>query len=171
MSAAEVVLPITAAGHERLRVELEALRSSARHELGERLREAREDGDLADNPLIFELLEERAQLERRIATLEDQLGSARIVAPAPDGTAGIGSSVVVRDLATGEVAEYELVGPIDPVVDGSVSVGAPVGRALAGRRAGARVVAETPRGAIRLELLHVEVRARRARDTDPVWTS
>ena len=78
------------------------------------------------------------------------------VAPAPDGTAGIGSRVRVRHGDSGEVAEYELVGPIESDVgNGRVSVGAPVGRALVGRCRGATVAVETPRGTMQLEILSV----------------
>ncbi|MGH3062101.1 MAG: GreA/GreB family elongation factor, partial [Gaiellaceae bacterium] len=116
----------------------------------------REDGNLADNPALYDLFVEQAQLERRIASLETQVAAARIVAPAADDIAGIGSCVRVRDVAAGEVAEYELVGSIESDVgNGRVSVGAPVGRALAGRGVGERVEVETPRGTLSFEILGV----------------
>jgi transcription elongation factor GreA len=66
--------------------------------------------------------------------------------------------VVVRDGATGEVAEYELVGAVEADVgNGRVSLAAPVGRALVGRRKGDVVEVETPRGTIALEVLDVRV--------------
>ncbi len=149
-------LAITAAGHAQLTVELEALRTTARSELSERLREAREDGDLSDNPALADALEEQAQLERRIADLEAQLAAARVVPPTTDGEAGVGSAVRVRDLSTGELHEFELVGAIEAdAANGRVSVAAPVGRALTGRRAGDRVEVEAPRGTTALEILAV----------------
>jgi len=149
-------LLVTAGGYAQLCAELEALGSEGRRELSERLWQARADGDLADNPALYELIEEQTQLERRIAVLEAQVAAARVVEPASDGTAGIGSLVRVRDAATGETAEYELVGPIEADArNGRVSVGAPVGRALAGRRRGETVEFETPRGHTRLEILGV----------------
>jgi transcription elongation factor GreA len=152
---------VTAAGYAQLCVELEALRTLGRQEMTEHLRDAREDGD-PDNPMWLDLLEEQAQLERRIALLEAQAAAARIVGPAADGTAGIGSFVRVRHGDSGEVAEYELVGPIESDIgNGRVSVGAPVGRALAGRRRGATVAVETPRGTTQLEILSVHPAAQR----------
>ena len=146
---------VTAAGYAQLCAELEALRTVSRREMSEQLRDVREDGD-PDNPMLFDLFQEQAQLEDRIALLEAQSAAARIVAPAPDGTAGIGSCVRVRHGDSGEVAEYELVGPIESDVgNGRVSVGAPVGRALVGRRLGATVAVETPRGTMQLEILSV----------------
>lgn len=149
---------ITAGGLARLQHELEELRDVGRHELAERFRAARNDGDLAENPALIDLLEEHGQLERRIVVLESQIVSARVVTPTRDGVAGIGTSVRVRDTATGEVAEHELVGAVEADVgNGRVSLAAPVGRALFGRRKGEVVDVETPRGSIELEVLDVRV--------------
>jgi len=149
---------ISAAGYARLESELELLRTDARRALSERLREAREDGDLDDNPALGDLLEEQAQLEQRISLLEARVRSAEIVEPAADGRAGIGTLVRVRDFAAGSTHEYELVGPLESDVgSGRVSVEAPVGRALVGRRPGDRLDVETPRGVRGLELLDVRL--------------
>jgi transcription elongation factor GreA len=161
-------LLITATGYEDLRAELETLRGGIAPGLSERLREARQDGHLADNPPLFDLLQEQAQLDERIARLEARLAAARIAAPATDGRAGIGSRVRVRDLEAGDTAEYELVGAIEPNVgNGRVSVAAPVGRALVGQRVGARLDVATPGGKLPLEILgvlpaNVQPRARKA---------
>jgi transcription elongation factor GreA len=146
----------SAAGYERLFRELETLRTDARRALTERLREAREDGDLEDNPGLGDVLEEQAQLEQRIALLEARLRSAEIAEPAADGRAGVGTFVRVRERAAGSLDEYELVGPLESDVgNGRVSVAAPVGGALVGRFPGERVDVETPRGVVELELLEV----------------
>jgi transcription elongation factor GreA len=155
-------LLITADGFEQLRAELDALRDEGRRDLAERLRDARLDGDVADNPTLLDVLEEHAQLERRIAVLEDQLAQVRVVAPMRGGVAGLGTRVRVRDVETGEVAEYELVGALEADVgNGRVSVAAPVGKALAGRRKGEVVEVETPRGSLALEVLGVRAVAGR----------
>jgi transcription elongation factor GreA len=149
---------ISADGYEQCCRELDGLRNVARRELAERMREARQDGDLADNPTLQDLLEEQAQLERRIARLDAQLGVAEIVPPATDGRAGIGSVLRVRD-ADGATFEYELVGPLESDVrNGRVSIGAPVGQALLGHRAGALVEVATPRGQRTLEVVSVRPR-------------
>jgi transcription elongation factor GreA len=149
-------MPISAAGYDRLCSELDTLRTEARQTLTEQLRDAREDGDLEDNPELGGLLEEQAQLEWRIALLEARLRAAEIVEPATDGHAGIGTVVQVRDLAAGSEHDYELVGPLESDVrSGRVSVEAPVGRALLGRLAGDRLDVETPRGVLELEVLAV----------------
>jgi transcription elongation factor GreA len=151
---------ITADGYEQLCAELETLRTLRRQEITEHLRAVREDGD-SDNPALFDLLEEQAQLEWRIELLEAQTAAACIVAPVDDGTAKIGSCVRVRS-DSGEVAEYELVGVIEfDVANGRVSVSAPVGRALLGHRRGDCVAVDTPRGTTKLEVLRVRPAARR----------
>jgi transcription elongation factor GreA len=158
-------LLVTARGYERLRRELKTLRGEGRRAMSERLREARADGHLEDNPALFELLGEQAQLERRIATLEVRLAAARIAEPNGDGSAGIGSSVRLRDLETSELFEYELVGGIEGNVgQGRVSVEAPVGRALLGASAGDIVRAACPHGEVRLEVIGVTGAERRARE-------
>jgi transcription elongation factor GreA len=146
---------ISAQGYEDRRRELEALRTAARRDLAERMRDARQDGDLTDNPALHDLLEEQQQLERRIAALEAQLAVAEIAAPSVDGRAGVGSVVRVRD-ADGGTFEYELVGSLESdAANGRVSIGAPVGQALLGQRAGARVEVQTPRGRLTLAVLSV----------------
>jgi transcription elongation factor GreA len=150
---------ITSEGYEQLRSEIAKLRD-AQPEMIERLRQVRGDGNLDDNPTLYEVLEEQAQLEQRIAHLGRQLAAARIVQPNGDGIAGIGNSVRLRDLGTNEVVEYELVGGIEANLgDGRVSIAAPVGRAILGAGTGEVVDVATPRGNVQLEVL--EVRATR----------
>jgi transcription elongation factor GreA len=158
-------LLITAEGYERLCAELESLRSEGRRVMSERLREARADGHLEDNPAFFDVLEEQAQLERRIATLETRLAAARIAEPNRDGSAGIGSSVRLRDLETSELVEYEVVGAIEGNVGQErVSIEAPVGRALLGAAAGEIVTVACPRGELRFEVVSVTGAERRVKE-------
>jgi transcription elongation factor GreA len=158
-------LLVTAEGYERLCSELESLRSVGRRVMSERLREARADGHPEDNPALFDVLEEHAQLERRIATLEARLAAARIAEPNGDGSAGIGSSVRLRDLETRELVEYEVVGAIEGNVgQGRVSIEAPVGRALLGAAAGDIVTVACPRGELRFEVVSVTGAERGAKE-------
>jgi transcription elongation factor GreA len=155
-TSADNGLLITATGYEDLRAELETLRGGIASGLSERLREARQDGHLADNPPLFDLLAGQAPFDQGIALLEARLAAAQIAAPATDGRAGIGSRVRVRDLEVGNIVEYELVGAIEPKVgNGRVSVAAPVGKALVGQRVGARLDVATPGGTLPLEILSV----------------
>lgn len=167
MSAATAAddLPVTAEGYERLCSELDSLRTEGRRAVSERLREARPDGRLEDNPALFDALVEQAQLERRIATLQARLTAARIAEPSRDGSAGIGNSVRLRDLETSELFEYELVGAIEgDAGQGRVSAEAPVGRALLGAAAGDTVAVGCPSGEVRFEVISVTGPERRARE-------
>jgi transcription elongation factor GreA len=157
-------LLVTAEGYDRLASELEMLRTDGRRAMSDRLREARADGHLDDNPALFDVLEAQAQLERRIATLEARLAAARIAEPNGDGSAGIGSSVRLRDLETSELVEYELVGAIEADLDeGRLSVDAPVGRALLGAAAGETVAVACPHGELCFQVISVEAAERSER--------
>jgi transcription elongation factor GreA len=147
---------MSAEGYARRCRELEVLRTDGRRELSKRVGEARRDGDIADNPVLQDLLEEHFQLERRIALLEAWLGAAEVVEPVADGRAEMGSVVCVRD-GRGETYEYELVGPLefDPG-NGRISIAAPVGQALMGQRAGESVEVDTPRGRLVFEVVSVQ---------------
>jgi transcription elongation factor GreA len=149
-------LLVTAEGYERLCSELEMLRTEGRRAMSERLREARADGDLEDNRALFDVLEEQAQLEGRIAGTRARLAAARIAEPTRGGRAGIGSSVVLRDLETSNQIEYELVGAIEADIGRRrLSIDAPVGRALLGAGAGDALNVACPRGELRLEVISV----------------
>lgn len=135
---------LTPAGWRRIESELEQLRSE--YEL---LSLEGGGGDDADR--------ERELLEYRIARLETRLQAAEVVEPTRDGEVDVGERVTVIDLATGETTDYRIVGSgeSDPAA-GEISHDSPVGAALLGRRVGDVVEIETPRGAIRLEVLEID---------------
>ena len=147
---------VTATGYEELEQELLELTANGRRRMGERVRHARLDGDIADNPALLEVIAEQLRLEARIASLSGILATAQVAVPPADGCAGVGSAVRVRHLESGDIAEYELVGTIESGVGHQrVSVAAPVGRALLGHRPGALVEVATPRGQQAFEVLSV----------------
>ena len=145
---------ISAAGYKRRCRELDLLCTIARREVADRLRDAARDR--THDSTIEQLLEEQGQLERRIAVLATQLSEAVVVAPRADGRAEIGSLIQVRD-DDGTISSYELVGPLE--ADGSngrISPEAPVGGALLGRAAGARIEIATPQGTRFLTIIDVK---------------
>lgn len=144
---------ITAEGFARLDAELRLLTMHRRSEVDAWLREARADGD--DSTDLVQAQVEHDRLEARIAELESVLTVSRVVDPPDDGTAGIGTRVLVRTDGSRTV-EFELVG--EPEADarlGRLSVASPVGSALVGRVPGDQVEVQTPGGLRRLELLSV----------------
>lgn len=150
-------IPITASGYEKLQAELERLRSE-RESVVDRIGHALgHGGAAAENGDYLDARHEQELLERRIALLEQRLGSAEVVAPVPDGEVDVGERVSVLDLTTGEAADYRIVGSgeADPSV-GEVSHESPVGAALLGRRVGDVVEIAVPAGTVRLEVVEVD---------------
>ena len=158
VAAAAARITLTTAEYAALASELEAMRNRHRSELAERLRVARGYGGAADNDNLLAVLEEAAIDEARIAQLEEQVRTARVVDAglAGTGTAGLGATVRVLD-DDGKEREYELVGRRNPDSRRhEVTPAAPVGEALMGARAGDLARVELPSGRVRvLEVLEV----------------
>jgi len=147
---------ISQEGLDALRAELEQLETVARTEIAARIRTAREWGDLKENAEYHSAKEDQAHLETRIKRLQDRLRGAKVVAAdsTPDGVVGFGSTVEVRDDASGRVSTYTLVGAAEASAsDGRLSVESPVARALMGAREGDAVTVQTPAGA---RVFHVQ---------------
>jgi transcription elongation factor GreA len=149
---------MTQEGYDRLRSELLKLTTTARRELAERLRDAREAGsDPAENGDLMDALDDSALLEQRIGEIKGRLASARVAPPARrDGVAAIGTRVGLRT-GDGEILHYELVGAgeADPARR-RISISSPVGEAISGRRAGEQIEVQTPRRSVRIDLVSVE---------------
>jgi transcription elongation factor GreA len=140
--------PITADGVAALRSEVEQLEGPARSEMAERIRTARELGDLKENADYHLAKEDQAHLETRIKRLRQRLGRAVVVeADGPSDSFGFGRTAEVLDEATGKVNTWTLVGSTeaDPA-NGRLSAESPVGRALRGRTVAETVQIETPGG-------------------------
>jgi transcription elongation factor GreA len=146
---------LTADGMDSLMHELERLRAR-RAQIADELRGAyAAEGNLSENAEYHVALEDQALLERRIAILEQRCREAEIVQADPtDGEVGIGEAVRVRDLDSGDVLHYRIVGAgeADPA-NGHISYRSPVGAALLGRRANETIELDTPGGRLRLEVL------------------
>jgi transcription elongation factor GreA len=145
-------------GLKKLEEELEHLKTVRRREVAERIKQAREFGDISENSEYEDAKNEQAFIEGRILMLEEQLRNARVVDAAsqnPDEV-GIGSHVKVRDQDTSDIEEYMIVGTTeaDPA-NNRISSDSPVGRALTGHRVGDTVEVSVPVGTIRYELLEV----------------
>lgn len=145
-------------GYERLKAELEQLKSVERQRIADNIREAKSHGDLRENAMYHEAKLNQRRLESRIADLERLLQTARVVsAPATDGGAHLGSRVKVKDLEWGDELTIELVGAFeaDPAND-KISIASPLGSALVGAVAGVEVVVSTPAGEQRYQVIEVQ---------------
>ena len=152
---------LTPDGLAKLKEELDHLSHDKRREIAERIREAREFGDISENAEYDAAKNEQAMLEARIAQLEDKLRSAQVVDSSELGTdlVRVGSTVNVKDEA-GKSAKYTIVGSTeaDPGANPpKLSNESPVGKALLGRRKGEEVSFQTPRGAKKLKITKIDV--------------
>ena len=141
---------ITPEGLEKLKEELEQLTTERRREVAERIKEAREFGDIAENAEYDDAKNEQAMLEQRILTLEDRIRRATVIdeKEIDDETVSVGVFVHVKDQRSGESQRFHIVGSAeaDPV-EQKLSNESPVGEALIGHKRGDVVSVETPRGA------------------------
>lgn len=129
---------ITAEGLETLKAELAALEGEGRREIADRIKTAREWGDLKENSEYHDAKNDQAHLETKIARLREKIADAVIVAeePASRGVVGLGSTVVVRDDGGGEQT-WQIVSSHDAAPrEGKLSVESPMATALLGRGPG-----------------------------------
>jgi transcription elongation factor GreA len=141
--------PITAAGIEALRAELEELEGPRRREMAKRIKAARELGDLKENAEYHLAKDAQAHLETRIKRVRQRLANAVVVeADTSASTFAFGRTAQVLDVASGETKSWTLVGATeaDPQ-KGRLSAESPVGRALRDAPVGEDIEVETPRGA------------------------
>ena len=155
----EVVL--TPEGYEKLKQEIEYLSGQKRREVAERIRIAREFGDIAENAEYDDAKNEQMMLEHRLATLEERLRAARVI-EASEITAdvvSIGSTVRLRDVDANKTFEYQIVGSAEAnPAESKLSNESPVGKAIMGRKKGETVEVATPKGA-KLKFKIMEIKA------------
>ena len=140
---------------EELKGELVDLKNKRRVEVAERLKQAKEYGDLSENSEYAEAREEQASVESRIAELEDLFKEAVTIEKTGGDTVAVGSTVTVR---RGEkTMAYTVVGSYEAKPEeGRISSESPLGKAFLEHRAGDAVKVETPAGAAIYEILKVE---------------
>ncbi len=148
---------ITGEGLEELRSELGALEGEGRREIAERIKVAREWGDLKENSEYHDAKNDQAHLETKIARLRERIASAVVVreGPSDDGAIAFGSTVLVRE-ESGTQRTWRIVSSHDAApAEGRLSVDSPVARALIGRRPGERAAVALPKGESVLTVLSV----------------
>ena len=154
----EVIL--TREGYEKLRSEIQFLQTEKRREIAERIRIAREFGDIAENAEYDDAKNEQAMLEHRIATLEERLLEARVVAADEISTdvVSIGSTVRLKDVEAKQTVEYHIVGSAEAnPAERKLSNESPVGRAIMGRKKGETVEVAAPRGTLTFKILEIKL--------------
>ena len=156
--ARDVIL--TPEGLERLKDELQELQTTRRREVAERIKEAREFGDISENSEYDDAKNEQMMLEQRIAQLEERLRSAQVVDPKDISTDAVqvGSVVSVKDEKTGKSQKFTIVGSPEAKPPERLSYESPVGRALMGRKRNDVVDVALPNGRkIHLKITKIDV--------------
>ena len=166
--AKEVIL--TKEGYEKLKQEIEYLSTEKRREVAERIRVAREFGDIAENSEYDDAKNEQALVEHRIATLEERLLSARVIEKkdiAKD-VVSVGSHVKLRDMGANKTFEYRIVGSAEAnPAEQKLSNESPVGKAIIGKKKGEVVEVAAPRGSLKFKILEIKAACKKNRRFAP----
>jgi transcription elongation factor GreA len=153
----EVIL--TPEGYEKLKREIDLLRGDKRREVAERIRVAREFGDIAENAEYDDAKNEQAMLEHKIAQLEDRLLTGRVITKKEisKDSVSIGSRVRLRDVAAKQTFEYHIVGSAEAnPAENKLSNESPVGKAIMGHKKGETVEVSAPRGSLKFKILEIK---------------
>ena len=153
----EVIL--TPEGFEKLKQEIHYLSNDKRREIADRIKTAREFGDITENAEYDAAKQEQAMLEHRIATLEDRIRSARVLDPSEvtSDVVSIGTRVKLQDVEADETIEYHLVGSAEADPSGNkLSNESPVGKAIMGKKKGDTVEVAAPRGSLNFRIIDIE---------------
>jgi transcription elongation factor GreA len=150
---------MTVLGAERLRTELNELKSERRPKIIQAIAEAREHGDLKENAEYHAAREQQSFCEGRIKEIEGKLADAEIIDIAsikPTGRVIFGTTVTLLNLETDVRVTYQVVGEDEAdVKEGRISVGSPIARAIMGKETGEEVVVKAPAGDIEYEIVSV----------------
>jgi transcription elongation factor GreA len=140
---------VTQEGYDKLKAEIDDLAGRGRREIAERIKEARDFGDISENAEYDAAKNDQAMLEARIAQLEETLHDAEIVdeAQLESGVVAVGTVVHLKDQKTSKSVKYKIVGSAeaDPL-GGKLSIESPIGKALVGRKRNDIVKVPVPRG-------------------------
>lgn len=151
-------IPMTRAGYDKLKAELDYMENVQMLELEERVGRARAEGDLHENAEYEGARESLEMLRARVNALKDKLSRAMILEQPklPKDEVAFGCTVVVRDLDSGEEEEFTLVGAgEEDYAVGKILVTSPLAQGLVGKKAGQRVEIRVPMGITRLEIVSI----------------
>lgn len=154
---------VTEEGLRKLESELEELKTVHRKEVNDRIRQAKEFGDISENAEYEDAKQEQAFIEGRIMKLEAMIRNAKIIREGEGGAdeVHLGSTVKVKNLTTGAENDYTIVGSAesDPL-NAKISNESPIGRALMGAKPGQTVSATAPSGEVPLKVMTIRANRR-----------
>jgi transcription elongation factor GreA len=152
-------VPLTVAGAEKLRTELQRLKTVDRPAVIAAIAEARAHGDLSENAEYDAAKERQGFVEGRIQEVEGKLSNAQIIDPAlldADGRCVFGATVEIEDQDSGEAVTYQIVGEDEADIKaGKLSIASPMARALIGKYAGDVAQVQAPGGIREFEIIDI----------------
>ena len=154
------IVYLTEAGLQKLKDELDHLRSVERPAISAAIAEARDKGDLSENAEYDAAKEAQGMLEMRIAKLEDTVANARVIDESriDTNTVQILNRVKMKNMTTGKIVEYTLVSENEAnLKEGKLAIGTPFAHALLGKKKGEEVDVKVPSGMLRLEILDISI--------------
>ncbi len=154
-------IPMTAAGYSTLEAELRHRQTVERPRIIQQITEARGHGDLAENAEYHAAKETQSLNEGRIAELEDKISRAEVidVSKLKGDTVTFGATVTLVDEDTDEKKVWQIVGETEADAKaGRISISSPLGKALIGKKKGASVEVNTPKGAKGYEVMKIDWR-------------
>lgn len=149
---------LTRAGEEKLKAELDELKSVRRREVAEKIKVALSFGDLSENSEYDEAKNEQGVIESRIAEIEQVLAHSQVIDDEDISTekVGIGTTVRLLDMDMDEEMEFRIVGTKEADIDsGRMSDESPIGRAIMNREVGEEVTVEVPDGEAKMKILEI----------------
>jgi transcription elongation factor GreA len=150
---------LTPEGYTKLKDEIEYLKTAKRAEVAERIKHAREFGDISENSEYDDAKNEQAMVEHRIATLEERLANARVIEADEVTTdvVSIGVKVRLKDVDANQTVEYTIVGSAEAnPAEQKLSNESPVGKAILGRKKGEVVEVAAPRGTLKFKIMDIK---------------
>ncbi len=151
--------PLTVQGAQKLRAELEELKSVKRPAVINAIAEARAHGDLKENAEYHAAREQQGFIEGRIKQLESELSHAQIIDVSTLNAGSkivFGATVELEDLDSGEETRYQIVGDLEAdIKQGLIAISSPVARALIGKHEGDSVSIDTPGGTREYDIVSV----------------
>jgi transcription elongation factor GreA len=151
-------VPMTHAGYNKLRAELDRLEQVELPKAAERVANARAEGDLSENAEYHGARETQGLLQAKVNMLRDKLNRASLVdvSKLPKDEVGFGATVAVKDLDFGDREEFTLVGAGEEDYDnGRILVTSPIGQGLLGKKVGDTAEIAVPKGTLRFQVLEI----------------
>jgi transcription elongation factor GreA len=149
---------LTQEGHDKLKAELDELKTTGRQEAARAIAEAREKGDLSENAEYDAAKDAQGMLELRINELEKALANARILDEASMDTSEVRLllSVKIKNVKNGKEDTYKLVSESEAnLKEKKISASSPIGKGLLGKKKGETAQVQTPAGAMEFEILEI----------------